>query len=78
MLDVSLLGWVLGLLAVLGESSPSSNDRASFVDTYADESSPLYNAELAAPEMRGLLVSFYQLATILGIMLSFWYVQDLP
>ncbi|KAJ5679472.1 hypothetical protein N7462_007716 [Penicillium macrosclerotiorum] len=33
---------------------------------------PLYNAELAAPAMRGLLVSFYQFATILGIMLSFW------
>ncbi|KAK2016158.1 quinate permease [Colletotrichum eremochloae] len=33
---------------------------------------PLYNAELAAPEMRGFLVSFYQFATILGIMLSFW------
>ncbi len=33
---------------------------------------PLYNAELAAPEMRGFLVSFYQLATIMGIMLSFW------
>lgn len=34
--------------------------------------SPLYNAELAAPEMRGFIVSFYQFATILGIMLSFW------
>lgn len=33
---------------------------------------PLYNAELASPEMRGLLVSFYQFATILGIMISFW------
>ncbi|KAH6900458.1 general substrate transporter [Thelonectria olida] len=33
---------------------------------------PLYNAELAAPELRGFLVSFYQLCTILGIMLSFW------
>ncbi|KAF6835102.1 MFS quinate transporter [Colletotrichum plurivorum] len=33
---------------------------------------PLYNAELAAPEMRGFIVSFYQFATILGIMLSFW------
>jgi MFS family permease len=33
---------------------------------------PLYNAELSAPEMRGLLVSFYQFATILGIMSSFW------
>ncbi|KAG9238948.1 quinate permease [Amylocarpus encephaloides] len=33
---------------------------------------PLYNAELAPPELRGFLVSFYQFATILGIMLSFW------
>jgi MFS family permease len=33
---------------------------------------PLYNAEIAAPELRGLIVSFYQFATILGIMLSFW------
>lgn len=33
---------------------------------------PLYNAEMSAPEMRGFLVSFYQFATILGIMLSFW------
>ncbi|KAJ9161312.1 MFS quinate transporter [Coniochaeta hoffmannii] len=33
---------------------------------------PLYNAELSAPELRGFLVSFYQFATILGIMLSFW------
>jgi sugar porter (SP) family MFS transporter len=32
----------------------------------------LYNAELAAPELRGFFVSFYQFATILGIMLSFW------
>ncbi|EJT75992.1 quinate permease [Gaeumannomyces tritici R3-111a-1] len=33
---------------------------------------PLYNAELSPPELRGFLVSFYQFATILGIMLSFW------
>ncbi|KAL4875231.1 general substrate transporter [Aspergillus karnatakaensis] len=33
---------------------------------------PLYNAELASTELRGFLVSFYQFATILGIMLSFW------
>ncbi|KAF7560861.1 hypothetical protein G7046_g3286 [Stylonectria norvegica] len=33
---------------------------------------PLYNAELSAPHMRGFLVSFYQLATVLGIALSFW------
>ncbi|KAL4932519.1 sugar porter family MFS transporter [Aspergillus undulatus] len=33
---------------------------------------PLYNAELASSELRGFLVSFYQFATILGIMLSFW------
>lgn len=34
--------------------------------------SPLYNAEISIPELRGLMVSFYQFATILGIMLSFW------
>ncbi|KAH7311317.1 quinate permease [Stachybotrys elegans] len=33
---------------------------------------PLYNAEIAPPNMRGFIVSFYQFATILGIMLSFW------
>ena len=33
---------------------------------------PLYNAEISSPEIRGFIVSFYQLATILGIMLSFW------
>lgn len=33
---------------------------------------PLYNAEISAPETRGFIVSFYQFATILGIMLSFW------
>ncbi|KAF5003180.1 hypothetical protein FDECE_10248 [Fusarium decemcellulare] len=33
---------------------------------------PLYNAEISPPEMRGFIVSFYQFATILGIMLSFW------
>ncbi|KAK6822840.1 hypothetical protein PG987_014385 [Apiospora arundinis] len=33
---------------------------------------PLYNAEIASPETRGFIVSFYQFATILGIMLSFW------
>ncbi|KAG6027210.1 hypothetical protein E4U41_001005 [Claviceps citrina] len=33
---------------------------------------PLYNAELSSHEMRGFLVSFYQFATILGVMLSYW------
>ena len=35
-------------------------------------SSPLYNAEMSSPELRGFIVSFYQAATIFGIMLSFW------
>ncbi|RAO72956.1 uncharacterized protein BHQ10_008968 [Talaromyces amestolkiae] len=33
---------------------------------------PLYNAELASPELRGLLIPFYQFATILGMMSAFW------
>lgn len=66
MREDSLRGWELGLSVVLGESV-----MFCFMDT-ADEDSPLYNAELSSPELRGLLVSFYQFATILGIMLSFW------
>ncbi|KAF4990306.1 hypothetical protein FDECE_14449 [Fusarium decemcellulare] len=33
---------------------------------------PLYNAELAPPEIRGLLVSMQQLATTIGIMSAYW------
>ncbi|KAH8655463.1 quinate permease [Xylariales sp. PMI_506] len=34
---------------------------------------PLYNAELAPPEIRGLLVSLQQLATTIGIMVAYWF-----
>jgi len=33
---------------------------------------PLYNAELAPPEVRGSLVALQQLAITFGIMVSFW------
>ncbi|KAJ5106608.1 hypothetical protein N7456_003283 [Penicillium angulare] len=33
---------------------------------------PLYNAELAPPEMRGLLVALQQLSTTIGIMTAYW------
>ncbi|KAJ4175320.1 hypothetical protein NW754_002322 [Fusarium falciforme] len=33
---------------------------------------PLYNAELAPPEIRGVLVSMQQLATTIGIMVAYW------
>ncbi|GKZ21086.1 hypothetical protein AbraIFM66951_002481 [Aspergillus brasiliensis] len=33
---------------------------------------PLYNAELAPPEIRGLLVAMQQLATTIGIMSAYW------
>lgn len=33
---------------------------------------PLYNAELAAPEVRGSLVALQQLAITFGIMVAFW------
>ena len=33
---------------------------------------PLYNAELAPPELRGALVSLQQLAICFGIMISYW------
>ena len=33
---------------------------------------PLYNSELAPPELRGMLVSTQQLAITIGIMLAYW------
>lgn len=34
--------------------------------------SPLYNAELAPPEVRGFLVALQQLTTTIGIFLAYW------
>lgn len=34
---------------------------------------PLYNAELAPPEIRGSLVALQQLAIVGGIMVSYWF-----
>lgn len=34
--------------------------------------SPLYNAELAPPEIRGLLIAMQQLAITVGIMIAYW------
>jgi hypothetical protein len=33
---------------------------------------PLYNAEIAPPELRGSLVGLQQLANVFGLMVSFW------
>ena len=33
---------------------------------------PMYNAEVAPPEVRGALVGLQQLAITTGIMISFW------
>jgi MFS family permease len=38
---------------------------------------PLYNAELAAPEVRGSLVALQQLAITFGIMVAFWVCRTL-
>lgn len=35
-------------------------------------SRPLYNAELAPPEVRGFLIALQQLSTTIGIMLAYW------
>ncbi|TKY87543.1 hypothetical protein EX895_003557 [Sporisorium graminicola] len=34
---------------------------------------PLYNAELAPPEIRGSLVALQQLAIVAGVMISYWF-----
>ncbi|RPA96726.1 general substrate transporter [Choiromyces venosus 120613-1] len=36
---------------------------------------PMYNAEIAPPEVRGSLVGLQQLAITFGIIVSFWYVR---
>jgi MFS family permease len=33
---------------------------------------PMYNAEIAPPEVRGALVGLQQMSITLGIMISFW------
>lgn len=33
---------------------------------------PMYNAEVAPPEIRGSLVSLQQFAIVTGILISFW------
>lgn len=57
---------------VLGTSFDGRCPRLSMPKLTFNLFRPLYNAEISVPEHRGLLVSFYQFATILGIMLSFW------
>lgn len=61
---------VLGseLLVLLGRYL----DLFSWMRLFANPCRPLYNAELAPPEMRGLLVSLQQLSTTVGIMVSYW------
>ncbi|KAF2183687.1 quinate permease [Zopfia rhizophila CBS 207.26] len=68
----SATGWLTSILQLGGIiGSLSAGVFGLGVGTFSGVG-PLYNAELSAPELRGLLVSFYQFATILGIMLSFW------
>lgn len=33
---------------------------------------PMYNAEVAPPEVRGSLVGLQQMAIVTGILISFW------
>lgn len=67
MLAVSSLVWELVHSAVSGKFYLPPNRQA-----LTNLTRPLYNAEIAVAELRGFTVSFYQFATILGIMLSFW------
>ena len=69
-----ILGSYLYIGATAGNSSPLYAGRfftGLGVGLFSGVA-PLYNAELSSPDIRGFLVSFYQFATILGIMLSFW------
>jgi hypothetical protein len=39
---------------------------------------PMYVAECAPPELRGLLIGMQQFAIEFGIMVSFWIVSNIP
>jgi len=68
--------FVVGVIVQTAAKSPSSIYGGRFVTGLGVGSLsmvvPLYNAEIAPPEVRGSLVALQQLAITFGIMVSFW------
>ncbi|KAE9971509.1 hypothetical protein EG327_009836 [Venturia inaequalis] len=73
---IFIIGVVVQATAVTG-SGPSSILGGRFITgkrplTHIQNVMPMYNAEIAPPEVRGALVGLQQLSITLGIMISFW------
>ncbi|KAL4887719.1 general substrate transporter [Aspergillus karnatakaensis] len=70
------IGVVIQLTAATGNGSSSNILGGRFVTGMGvgslSMSVPMYNAEIAPPEVRGSLVALQQLAITFGIMVSFW------
>lgn len=63
-----------GTLSAVGYVSKTTfpTIQAFSFELIANSRRPLYNAELAPPEMRGLLVALQRLSTTIGIMIAYW------
>ncbi|KAF2797086.1 MFS sugar transporter-like protein [Melanomma pulvis-pyrius CBS 109.77] len=73
---IFILGVVVQATAIVGDSGPNSILGGRFITGMGVGSLsmivPMYNAEIAPPEVRGALVGLQQLSITLGIMISFW------
>ncbi|KAG7450803.1 general substrate transporter [Guyanagaster necrorhizus] len=73
---LAVLVFCVGVIVQTAAQKPSSIYGGRFVTGLGIGSTsmavPLYNAELAPPEVRGSLVALQQLAITFGIMVSFW------
>ncbi|KAF7588630.1 hypothetical protein BBP40_005441 [Aspergillus hancockii] len=70
------IGVIVQTTAVAGNGGPSNILGGRFITGMGvgslSMSVPMYNAEIAPPEVRGSLVALQQLAITFGIMVSFW------
>jgi MFS family permease len=65
-------GLGVGTLSAVGCVSLSPPENIVILIAFDVFDSPLYNAELAPPKIRGLLIAMQQLATTIGIMSAYW------
>jgi MFS family permease len=73
---IFILGVIIQATAIAGSNGASNILAGRFITGMGVGSLsmivPMYNAEIAPPEVRGALVGLQQLSITLGIMISFW------
>jgi MFS family permease len=74
--SIFILGVIIQATAIAGSNGASNILAGRFITGMGVGSLsmivPMYNAEIAPPEVRGALVGLQQLSITLGIMISFW------